>query len=90
MGNVVKVDSIDEEDAILGVCGCACGREWRLAAEEVVPIMNRWYDALVVTCPACGEIRRALFDITSFFSPPSNAWTLRSAYAHFEWQRGSL
>jgi hypothetical protein len=77
VGRPVRVASVEEEDAILGAC--ACGREWRLAAEDVVPISNRWYDALVVACPACGEVRRALFDITSFFAPPSNAWLLRSA-----------
>jgi len=71
------VNSVDDEDAQLGVC--ACGSGWALAAEEVAPIRGRWYDALVVRCRGCGSVRRAVFDITSFFEPPSHAWLEASA-----------
>jgi uncharacterized Zn finger protein len=77
VNEAVVVQSVDEEDAVLGAC--ACGQAWHLAAEEVVPIRNRWYDALVVRCSACGEVRRAVFDITAFFEPPSRAWLRLSA-----------
>lgn len=72
MVSPVRVGSVDEEDAILG--NCSCGSGWSLAAEQVVPIRNRWYDALVVRCVRCGDVRSALFDITPFFEPPSRAW----------------
>lgn len=72
MTRPIAVRSVEEEDEILGVC--ACGSAWRLVAEQVVPIRNHWYDALVVRCSRCGEVHRAVFDITPFFAPPSNAW----------------
>ncbi len=72
MARPVSVKSVDEEDNLLGACPCGSG--WCLAAEEVVPLQDRWYDALVVSCPACGSVARAVFDITSFFAPPTHAW----------------
>ncbi len=69
----VQVKSVDEEDLLLATC--KCGGEWDLAAEDVVPINGRWVDALVVRCRECGCFDRALFDITSFFTPPTLAWT---------------
>jgi hypothetical protein len=72
MPSAVVVRSVDEEDAYLGTCGC--GAPWRLIAEEVAPVRSRWYDALVVGCRSCGGTRRAVFDITGFFDPPSHAW----------------
>lgn len=68
----IPVRSVDEEDAWLG--NCNCGDSWRLVAEDVVPISHRWFDALVLSCRRCGGTRRAIFDITSFFTPPSSAW----------------
>jgi hypothetical protein len=70
--SVIPVGSIEEEDAVLGTC--ACGNSWIVAGEEVAPIRGRWYDALVVRCGGCGLVRRAVFDVTSFFSPPTHAW----------------
>ena len=72
MASPVRVCSVDEEDAILGLC--RCGNRWALVAEEVVPLRSRWYDALVVRCVSCGSVQRALFDITAFFQPYSHAW----------------
>lgn len=68
----IPVRSVDEEDAWLG--NCDCGNSWRLVAEDVVPLSHRWFDALVLSCSRCGGTRRAVFDITSFFTPPSSAW----------------
>lgn len=68
----VAVRSVEEEDAWLGTCDC--GHPWRLVAEDVVPLSNRWFDALVMGCTGCVRTRRAIFDITSFFNPPSSAW----------------
>lgn len=72
MNSPVCVTSIDEEDRLLGEC--SCGRPWRLLSEEVAPISGRWFDALVVGCPDCGSRRRAIFDVSAFFSPPTSAW----------------
>jgi hypothetical protein len=68
----IPVRSIEEEDALLGTCDC--GNPWQLVAEDVVPLSTRWYDALVFRCIGCRGTRRAIFDITSFFTPPSTAW----------------
>lgn len=68
----IVVASVDEEDRLLG--HCSCGSAWRLVSEDVVPIWNRWYDALVLRCTSCGTSRRAIFDVTSFFVPQSWAW----------------
>lgn len=73
MARAVPVVSIDAEDDILG--SCACGGRWLVRAEDVTPIHDHWYDALVVGCPRCGRCRRAIFDVTSFFSPPTSAWS---------------
>ena len=69
----LAVDSIEDEDRALGACGC--GGAWSLASEDVAPIHGHWYDALVVRCNQCGEHRRAIFDVTPFFTPPTHAWT---------------
>lgn len=68
----MAVLSVDEEDEILGACDC--GRAWALAGEMVAPVRGHWYDALVVRCLGCGQVRRAIFDITAFFEPPTHAW----------------
>lgn len=68
----IQVRSVEEEDALLG--RCCCGYPWQLVAEDVVPLSRRWYDALVFRCTGCRGTRRAVFDITSFFTPPSTAW----------------
>lgn len=72
MDKPIAVDSIDEEDHALGEC--ACGGAWSLASEDVAPIHGHWYDALVVRCTGCGDSRRAIFDVTRFFTPPTHAW----------------
>lgn len=69
---VLVVQSVDEEDVVLGAC--PCGSRWTIAGEEVAPVRHRWYDALVVRCSNCGQVRRAVFDITPFFDPPTHAW----------------
>jgi hypothetical protein len=68
----ILVDSVDAEDRALGAC--ACGGSWTLASEDVAPIGGRWFDALVVRCGRCGEHSRAVFDVTTFFEPPTHAW----------------
>jgi hypothetical protein len=68
----VCVNSIDEEDHLLGQC--SCGRPWRLLAEDVAPIRGRWFDALVMGCSDCGDRRRAVFDVSAFFEPRTSAW----------------
>jgi hypothetical protein len=73
---VYSVASVDDEDAALGKC--PCGDRWLLAAEEVVPLSGRWYDALVVRCAGCGRTKRGVFDISSFFEPPTLAWSRQS------------
>lgn len=72
MVDFVFVESVDEEDVVLG--RCACGSEWTLVGEEVAPVRDRWYDALVVRCVACNQVHREIFDITAFFEPPTHAW----------------
>lgn len=72
MASPICVRSVEEEDAVLG--RCRCGQRWALAAEDVVPLRGRWYDALVLRCVYCGSSHNALFDITAFFEPPSHAW----------------
>jgi hypothetical protein len=69
----VIVASIEEEDAVLGTC--ECGGSWRLASEDVVPVRDRWYDAVIMQCDACSGVNRRLFDITSFFAPRGRAWS---------------
>lgn len=71
---VIKVRSIEEEDAFLGAC--ECGSAWVVAGEEVVPLRGNWYDALVVRCSQCGFVRSAVFDVTAFFEPPTHAWAM--------------
>lgn len=70
----VSVRSIEEEDAFLGTCDC--GSNWAVACEEVAPLRGHWYDALVVRCRTCGVVRSAVFDVTSFFEPPTHAWAM--------------
>jgi hypothetical protein len=72
MVEIVVVESVDEEDAVLGRCVCGCG--WSVVGEEVAPVRDHWYDALVVRCVGCGQVRRKIFDITPFFEPPTHAW----------------
>jgi hypothetical protein len=72
VARAVEVPSIDAEDELLGCC--ECGGKWLVRAEDVAPIRNHWYDALVVACSRCGRCRRAVFDVTAFFSPPTYAW----------------
>ena len=72
MVDIVVVKSVDEEDAVLGRCACGCG--WAVIGEEVAPVRDHWYDALVVRCVGCGQVRREIFDITPFFEPPTHAW----------------
>jgi hypothetical protein len=69
----VRVRSMDEEEHLLGKC--PCGGEWKLMSEDVVPLQDRWYDALIMRCPTCGEWRRAIFDISAFFEPHGQAWS---------------
>lgn len=64
----ISVRSIAEEDRHLGAC--PCGGSWKLAAEDVVPLGGRWYDALVMKCQRCGDYGRGIFDITSFYPRP--------------------
>jgi len=52
MVDIVVVESVDEEDAVLGRCACGCG--WAFIGEEVAPVRDHWYDALVVRCVGCG------------------------------------
>lgn len=73
MVDFVVVESVDEEDAILG--RCTCGSDWALVGEEVAPVRDHWYDALVVRCVGCNQVRRQIFDITAFFDPPTHAWS---------------
>jgi len=68
----VPVASWEEEEELLSRCDC--GGEWRLAHEEVVPVSEHWYDALIVKCATCCALRRAIFDITSFFEVRTHAW----------------
>jgi hypothetical protein len=68
----IKVRSTDEEDALLGRCGC--GGEWKLLSEDVIPLHEQWYDALILRCASCSALRRAIFDISAFFRPTSKAW----------------
>src|SRR5206468_6806476 len=69
---IVTVNSIAEEDSHLGKC--ECGGAWSLASEDVLPLHGRWLDALVMRCDLCARYRRGLFDITSFFHPPTRSW----------------
>jgi hypothetical protein len=69
----IPVASLDEEVLQLGCCSCK--RKWRLACEDVIPLSGHWYDALILTCPSCGLVKRAIFDITPFFDPRGRAWT---------------
>lgn len=73
MPSVLVASSVAHEDVLLGTC--ECGGSWRLSYEEVVPLSGRWFDAIVMRCATCGEYRRAVFDITSFFEPPTLAWS---------------
>lgn len=72
MREIVRVTSIDEEDEHLG--RCECGGDWRVRAEDVVPLNGRWYDAVVVVCQTCGRANRAVFDVTQFFVPNPGVW----------------
>ncbi len=69
----IPVSSLTDEDQFLGFC--RCGGAWILAHEEVLPLIGRWYDSLVVRCGRCGSYSRAIFDITRFFEPKTWAWS---------------
>jgi len=69
----IQVDSLSEEDQLLG--SCPCGGGWTVAYEDVVPLAGRWFDSLVVKCCECGYYLRALFDVTRFFEAKSWAWS---------------
>jgi hypothetical protein len=70
----ITVKSSAEEDQYLGTC--SCGGMWALALEDVVPLSQGWYDAIVVRCASCRRVERAIFDITPFFEVKSRAWAL--------------
>jgi predicted Zn finger-like uncharacterized protein len=67
------VTSVADEERVLDVCP-ACANPWRLVSEKLYPLDGRWVDALVVRCSRCGVLRRALFDITSFYDAPAQVW----------------
>jgi hypothetical protein len=69
----ILVDSLMDEEQHLG--SCPCGGGWTVALEDVVPVAGRWFDSLVVACRGCGNHRRAIFEVTKFFTPPTWAWS---------------
>ena len=79
----IRVDSTEEEAALMG--RCFCGASWRLASESVDPVAGRWLDSVGVRCSACGSRRVFTFDITPFFEPRPAVWARRSTVAAPIW-----
>jgi hypothetical protein len=71
--SAVRVDSIEEEEAAIGVCHCGSARR-ATVSEEMLPIRSRWYDSLVLRCQHCGSFVARVFDVTSFYEPRPGIW----------------
>lgn len=69
----VRVDSVDEEEAVIGVCDCGSATR-ATVSEELLPIRARWYDSLVLRCNGCGQFVARVFDVTSFYEPRPGVW----------------
>lgn len=75
MQTAVRVQSVDEEDHLMGACSCS--GSWVPAREVVAPFRGGWLDFLTVRCAACGSVRLFTFDITGFFLPRPGVWSGR-------------
>jgi hypothetical protein len=76
MGNEpapVRVQRTEDEDTLMGSCGC--GGAWRLRSNAVAAVTGRWHDRLGVVCEVCGNPRKFVFDITEFFVSRPGIWT---------------
>lgn len=72
MSVTLPVGSIEEEEALIGNCGC--GAHWRLALNSVVPNSGKWYDIVGMRCPICASTAIFTFDVTTFFQPRPGVW----------------
>ena len=71
--SAIPVRSIDEEDTLIGVCGC--GGSWKLSGKAVFPRGHQWLDSVRLTCPSCGRNVVHVFDISRFFQPRPGVWS---------------
>ena len=51
----IQVDSLSEEDQLLG--SCPCGGGWTVAYEDVVPLAGRWFGEPLLTGPGIPDSR---------------------------------
>lgn len=72
MSVALPVRSVDEEENLIGTCGC--GSPWRLALNSVEPVSGKWHDIVGVRCPICGRSAGFTFDVTTFFQPRPGIW----------------
>jgi hypothetical protein len=75
--SIAVVHDVDDEDEHMGLC--SCGGQWRLASEMVIPLSQRWFDSLVMTCTRCSQSSGYIFDITPFFDPRPGVWAAAAA-----------
>lgn len=68
MNRPIRVNSIEEQEALITPCACGSNR-LLTASEELSLVRRRWYDLLVVACAVCGRTSPWLFDVTSFYEP---------------------
>ncbi|GEM_PF-1934663 len=62
-----KVNSIQEEYAVLRYTPCPCGGTYKAGRQALSRIDGRPHDRLMPTCTSCGKPGRFVFDISRFF-----------------------
>lgn len=72
MSVALPVRSVEEEETVIGSCGC--GSAWRLARNAVEPVSGEWHDIVGMRCPSCGGSALFTFDVTTFFEPRPGIW----------------
>lgn len=80
MGARLAVQSIDEEDELIG--RCRCGSPWRLIRNIVEPVSGAWLDFVGLRCPACDSRAIFTFDVTSFFEARPGVWGGGLGHSH--------
>lgn len=71
--SALAVHSVDEEDALIGIC--ICGGPWKVSANAVFSRGHRWLDLVRLICASCGRSADHVFDISRFFEPRPGIWT---------------
>jgi hypothetical protein len=70
-GAAIKVDSVSQEYNHIGLQRCACGGRWRPTSQALLREGDKHFDLIKAVCQKCGLETEFLFDVSSFFGPPS-------------------